>query len=90
MLSLAVTTLEKLKAVPKPFWINVGIAVLCIVALVYVVRRLKEMNKIVLIILGTLVFTLVGFNWVYERNEPKFLTPFVDMLATFLPTKIKV
>ena len=88
MLTLAVSTVEKLKEVPRQFWLNAAIAILCIFAVVIVFRRVKEMNKIVLIIILSLVFVLVGFNWVYQRNEPKFLTPFVDILAGFLPTKI--
>ena len=87
MLFFAVTTLEKLKQVPRQFWINAAIVVLGLVAVVIVLRKIKEMNKIVLGIILAIVFVLVGFNWIYERNEPKFLTPFVDLIAPFFPSK---
>jgi hypothetical protein len=87
MLFLAVTTIDKLKAVPpKDWWIFAG----CIVGFflcVFVLRRLLRVNKVFLF-LG--VFVVCGFtfvSWVYNRNEPAFLTPFVDQLAQFLPTK---
>jgi hypothetical protein len=87
MLIFALTTMEKLRQVPKSFWINAAIVVLVLVAAVIIIRKIKEMNKIVLGIILAFVFVLVCFNWVYNRNEPKFLTPFVDMVAPFLPAK---
>jgi len=87
MLLFAVTTIEKLKQIPKHFWINAAIVILGLVAVVIIFRKIKEMNKIVLGLLIAIIVVLVGFNWVYNRNEPKFLTPFVDMVAPFLPTK---
>jgi uncharacterized membrane protein YfhO len=87
MLLFALTTMEKLKEVPRSFWINVAVVILGFIAVVLIIRKIKEMNKIVLGILLAVVFVLVGFNWVYERNEPKFLSPLVDMIAPFLPAK---
>jgi len=87
MLLFALTTIEKLKQVPKSFWINTVIIVLGLVAAVFVLRKIKQMNKIVIGIILAVVFVLVGFNWIYERNEPKFLSPLVDMIAPFLPAK---
>jgi len=87
MLLFALTTIEKLKQVPKSFWINILIVVLGLVAAVFVLRKIKQMNKIVVGIILAVIFVLVGFNWIYERNEPKFLSPLVDMIAPFLPAK---
>jgi hypothetical protein len=87
MLFLAVNTLEKLKNVPpKYWWIFVG----CIVGffvVVFVLKRLMQINKVFLFI-GVFVVCMFTFiSWVYNRNEPAFLTPFVDQLAQFFPTK---
>ena len=87
MLLFAVTTIEKLKEVPKSFWINAAIAILGLGVAVMLFRKIKEMNKIVLGLILAFIFVLIGFNWVYNRSEPKFLTPFVDMVAPFLPSK---
>ncbi len=41
----------------------------------------------VLAIIAFVIFTVVGVNWIYERNEPAFMTPIVDKIAPFLPSK---
>lgn len=58
-----------------------------IVAAVIVVRRVAHMNKVVLAVIAFVVVTIVGFNWIYERNEPAFLTPVINKIAPFLPSK---
>jgi len=87
MLLFAVTTMEKLRDVPKSFWINATIVILGLIAVVIILRKIREMNKIMLALILAFIFVLIGFNWVYNRNEPKFLSPFVDMVAPFLPSK---
>ncbi len=87
MFPFAVTAAEKLQKIPAAFWINVVIAVLVIVGVVIVMRKLAGTNKVVLAVLSLIIISVVGFNWIYERNEPKFLTPVVDKLAGFFPTK---
>ena len=87
MLLFALTTIEKLKQVPRSFWITTAIVILGLVAVVIVIRKIMQMNKIVIGIILAVVFVLVGFNWIYERNEPKFLTPIVDAIAPFFPAK---
>jgi len=84
---LASATLDKLAKVPTSFWIMAACIVGAIIGLVIFIRFLRGMNKIVLAIIVMVILTVVGFNWVYERNEPAALTPVVDVLAQFLPTK---
>jgi hypothetical protein len=87
MLFLAVSTLDKIKAVPpKYWWMFLGFIVGFFVV-VFILKRLLQVNKV---FLGLGIFVVCGFtfvSWVYNRNEPAFLTPFVDQLAQFLPTK---
>jgi|ERR1019366_1532831 ABC-type iron transport system FetAB permease component len=88
MLFLAVTsTLDKLKQVPTAFWWKVGAAVLAIIVIVFVLQKVAQMNKVVLTIIVLVVFTVVGVNWIYERNEPAFMTPIINRIAPFLPSK---
>ena len=88
MLFLAATTgLDKIKAAPPAFWWKLGAAVLCIVVVVFVVQKIAQVNKMVLAIIAFVIFTVVGVNWIYERNEPAFMTPIVDKIAPFLPSK---
>jgi hypothetical protein len=87
MLLLAVSTLDKIKAVPpKYWWIFAGCIVGFFVA-VFVLKRIMRINKVFLAIGVFAVCTLTFMSWVYNRNEPAFLTPFVDQLAQFFPTK---
>jgi hypothetical protein len=32
------------------------------------------------------VVSILFFSWVYNRNEPKWLTPVVEKIAPFFPT----
>jgi hypothetical protein len=81
------TVLERLKEIPADFWLRAGVAVVALVALVIVLRKVAKMNKVVLAAVVFLVSTVVGFNWIYERNEPAWATPVIGFLATFMPTK---
>ncbi len=89
MLFLAATTLEKMKDVPVKVWMNLGMGILIFVAAVIIIRKAAEMNKVLLSVIIFVVLTSVGFNWIYSRNEPKFLTPIVDQIANFLPSAEK-
>jgi hypothetical protein len=83
----AATTLDKLKRVPPDFWMKLGLVVAAIVVAVIVLRKVAGMNKLVLAIIVFVVLTIIGFNWIYERNEPAFLTPVVNKIAPFFPSK---
>jgi hypothetical protein len=86
----AATSAEKLRAIPKEFWIRMLIAVAIIVAVVIVLRKVAKMNKAVLAVIVLMGCSFVGFNWIYERTEPKWATPAVNFLAGFLPSKGKL
>jgi len=81
------TALDKLKHIPPAFWLKVGLAVLALVALVLLLRKVAQMNKLILGVIVFLILTFVGFNWIYQRNEPAWATPVVAKLAEFLPSK---
>ena len=82
----AVTALEKIKNQPPEVWLKVGIAVLAVLVVVFVVRRILQMNKVIAGVLIFVVGAVVFFSWVYNRNEPKFLTPIVQLVAPFFPS----
>ncbi len=83
----AATALDKLKQVPTAFWWKVGAAVLCVIILAAVLQRVAQMNKVVLAVIVLVVFTIVGVNWIYDRNEPAFMTPIINKIAPFLSSK---
>lgn len=87
-LAATVTTLDKLKQVPPQFWIMILAIVGGVIVGVVVLRHVVKMNKILLTIFTAAVLVIVGFNWVYKRNEPKFMSPLVDKIAPFLPSAV--
>jgi len=83
------STWEKLKHVPKDTWINLGICVLAVVIIIRLWRALKKFNDYAPYIATVVAMCGIMAYWVYERTEPAFLTPVVEPLTGFLPTKAK-
>jgi uncharacterized membrane protein YjdF len=81
------TPLQKIGNVSGQFWLKLILCVIAVSLLLWFFRVLKGANKIILVIVLTVIVAIVGFNWVYERNEPEWATPFVSTLAQWLPTK---
>ena len=86
MLLLAVTAVEKLKTLKPDVWLKIGVAVGAFVLAILLWRRIMKMNKIVAGVIVFVVCTVVFFSWVYNRNEPRFLTPLVNKIAPFFPS----
>ena len=85
MLLLAVTAVEKLKTLPPDVWLKIGIGVAVFIAAIFLFRKVMKMNKIIGGIIAFVVCSVVFFSWVYNRNEPKFLTPIIEKIAPFFP-----
>lgn len=75
--------------VPVDVWVKLGIGVAALILGVLILRKLAKVNKVVLTVVVMLVLSFVGFNWIYNRNEPAWATPVVQWLAGFFPTKGK-
>ncbi len=86
MLLLAVTALEKIQTLPPAVWGKIGIAIAAFILTIFLFRRVMKMNKIIAAVIVFVVVTVVFFSWVYNRNEPKFLTPIVERIAPFFPS----
>ena len=86
----AATIADHLRHIPMDFWLRLGLGVLTIVVTIILLRKLAHMDKTVLTVVAGLVISVLGFNWIYERNEPHWASPVVDVLSGFLPTKGKV
>lgn len=84
---LVSTALERVREIPNAFWVNLGVAVLLLILLVVILRKLAAVNKIVLVMAGIVAITGLGFSWIYERDEPKFMTPLVEKIAPLFPSK---
>jgi hypothetical protein len=84
------TAADKLRQIPFEFWWKIGLGIAVIVATVIILRKVAKTNKVFLGVGVFLVGTIIGFNWIYERNEPKWASPAVNWLGGFLPTKGQV
>jgi hypothetical protein len=87
MLFLALTTMEKLQRVPVEFWLRIVMVISVFTLSIVLIRGISQMNKVVLTMTIFVVITVFGFSWVYERNEPKIFTPFINKIAPFFPSK---
>ena len=79
--------MERFRQIPTDFWVRLGVGIAVLVVAVVVLRKLAKVNKVVLAVIVFVGLTVVGFNWIYERNEPTWATPVVKWLAEFFPTK---
>lgn len=84
------STAARLQQIPLDFWLRLGAAVVVLILLVLGLRRLAHGNKAIMTVVVGLVASFVGFNWIYERNEPAWATPTVNFLSGFFPSKGKV
>ncbi len=84
------TVADKLRHIPVEFWWKMALAIAVLITVVVVLRKVAKVNKVMLAVGVGLVSTIVGFNWIYERNEPKWASPAVNWLGGFLPTKGQV
>ena len=78
---------DRLHEISPEFWVKIGLGILAIVVVVVVLRKLAKVNKVILTIVVLVVLSIIGFNWIYERNEPAWATPAVQWLANYFPTK---
>lgn len=83
------TVWEKVQAIPMSTWVSLIVAVLVIVLLVRVWKSLREFNEFAPWIAIVMVGGSVILYWTYERTEPKPLSPVINFLAKYLPSKIQ-
>jgi multisubunit Na+/H+ antiporter MnhB subunit len=75
------------KDLPPDFLFKTTIFAVGVLLAVLAYRIYRNSNRLLLGMFVSVVIAVVFFNWVYNRTEPKWLTPFVDKLALFMPTK---
>ncbi len=87
LLLAAATTMEKIQRLPVQFWLKAALVIVAFIVGVLVLKKIAGMNKAILGAILFIVTTVIGFNWIYERNEPEWATPVVEKLANFFPSK---
>jgi hypothetical protein len=84
-LAAAATTLDRIEKIPPAFWMRIGAAVLAVIVIYIALRAVLKINKFVLGGAAFIAAGLIWFNWIYHRNEPRFLTPMMNRIAPFFP-----
>ncbi len=82
----AVSAADKIQDIPPATWLKIGIGVAAVIVAVILLRKVAKMNKVVLGVIVFVVCTIVFFNWVYYRKEPRFMTPVINKIAPFFPS----
>jgi len=72
---------------PPDFASKTAIFLGLIALIVIAVKIYQGSNKIFLSIIMAMVVGVIFFNWIYNRNEPAFLTPIIQPLSQFFPSK---
>ena len=72
---------------PPDFLMKTGIFLLVVLVIVIAVKIYQGSNKIFLSIFLCAVLGVICFSWIYNRNEPAFLTPIIEPISQFFPTK---
>lgn len=88
-LAAQTTAWDQLRGVPRQVWINLIICVLAVLIIVRLWREMKKLNDYAPYFLSVILSATVFAYWVYNRTEPRFLSPLVDQLMPFFPTKAK-
>ncbi len=85
MLWIAMTTLEKLEMVPARFWVNAVLLILAGVLAIVLLRHASHMHRGLLTLIILLMGSTLCFQWIYQRNEPRFFTPMANKIAPYFP-----
>jgi len=85
---LAALQMSKItEKLPPDFLMKTGLFLLVVLVIVIAVKIYQGSNKIMLSIFLCAVFGIFFFSWIYNRNEPAFLTPIIEPISQFFPTK---
>ena len=69
------------------FWVKVVAAIAGFIIAILILRKLMEVNKVLVIAVSIISFSILWFKWIYERTEPAFMTPIIEPMSQFFPSK---
>jgi hypothetical protein len=73
--------------VPRDTWINLALCIVAVVVVVRMWRALRSWNEYAPYLAAMFAASAIFFYWVYERTEPDFMTPIVQPMSHFLPSR---
>lgn len=85
--TLAATKLTEM--LPESDWLRFGVLLLALLAVLQIARLVGRTNRTFLFVVVGMGSVMLFANWVRYRNEPTFLTPVVEAVAPYFPTKLR-
>jgi len=71
---------------PADFWLRIFVVVLALFILSVVFKKVIQLSQIVFVVALLAVAGVICVKWVRDRNEPAFMTPVVEFIASFFPS----
>lgn len=75
--------------IPESDWLRFGILLLLLLAILQTVRLVSRVNRALLLFVFVVGTAGLMMSWVHNRNEPAFLTPVVETVAPWFPSKVR-
>jgi len=80
--------IDHLRHLPPEDWRKLALMLgTLIVGILLIQAYRRSKSRLFVNIILLLVTSIVFLHWVYERGEPKLLTPVINWVAQFLPGK---
>jgi hypothetical protein len=74
---------------PQSDWLRFAILLLVLLAVLQAVRVVSRVNRSVLVFVFVIGSVGLMSSWVRNRNEPSFLTPVVEVVSPWFPSKLR-
>jgi len=74
---------ENLWFMPADIWVKIFAVIVVLLILSVVFKRIVQLSQVVFVIALLAVAGVICVKWVRDRNEPAFMTPAVDFIASF-------
>ena len=78
--------IDNLWSNPADFWLLVFGAIIVLLVLSVVFKKIIQVSQVVFVVALLIVAGVVMVKWVRDRNEPAFMTPVVNFVASFFPS----
>ena len=75
--------IDSLWIMPAEFWLKIFGVLVVLFILSVVFKKIIQLSQMVFVVALLAVAGLVMVKWVRDRNEPAFMTPAVDFVASF-------
>jgi hypothetical protein len=76
---------DSLWVMPADFWVKIFAVIVVLFVLSVAFKRIIQLSQVVFVVALLAVAGVIFVKWVRDRNEPPFMTPVVNFVASFFP-----